>query len=56
MPVVIIRRIIVVGIEDDNLLHARGVRVDRMDMQVAKPQRQVALLRRGDICSRRNTT
>ncbi len=49
MPVVIIRRIIVVGIEDDNLFHARGVRVDRMDMQVAKPQRQVALLRRGDI-------
>ena len=49
MPVVIIRRIIVVGIEDDNLFHARGVRVDRMDMQVAKPQSQVALLRRGDI-------
>ena len=47
MPVVIIRRIIVVGIEDDNLLHPWGVRVDRMDMQVAKPQ--VALLRRGDI-------
>ncbi len=56
MPVVIIRRIIVVGIEDDNLLHPWGMRVDRMDMQVAKPQRQVALLRRGDICSRRNTT
>ena len=49
MPVVIIRRIIVVGIEDDNLFHARGVRVDRMDMQVAKPQSQVALLRRSDI-------
>jgi hypothetical protein len=26
-----------VGIEDDNLFHARGVRVDRMNMQVAKP-------------------
>lgn len=56
MPVVIIRRIIVVGIEDDNLLHPWGVRVDRMDMQVAKTQRQVALLRRVIFCSRRNTT
>ncbi len=55
MPVVIIRRIIVVGIEDDNLLHP-GVRVDRMDMQVAKTQRQIALLRRVIFCSRRNTT
>ena len=36
VPVVIIRRIIVMGIQDDNLLHPFRMRIDRMDMQIAK--------------------
>lgn len=44
MPVVVIRRIVVVSIEDDDLLNALRMRVNRMDMQVAKTQRQRPLL------------
>ena len=56
MPVIVIRRVIVVGVEDDNLLHPFRMRIDGVDMQVAKTQGQRALLMRVMACSRRNTT
>ncbi len=44
MPVVIIRRIILMGIQHDNLLDAFRMRIDRMDMQIAKADCQRAVL------------
>ena len=49
MPVIVIRRVIVVGIEHDNLIHAGRVRIDRMNMQVAKAQGEIALLLGSDV-------
>ena len=46
VPVIVIWRIIVVSIQHDNLLHVFGMRVDRMNMQIAKTQRQRSLLLR----------
>lgn len=44
MPVVVIRWIIVVRIQHDNLIHPVGMGINRMNMQIAKPQSQRALL------------
>ena len=49
MPVIVIRRIIVVGIENDNLINARRMGINRMNMQVAKAQGKIPLLLGGDV-------
>ena len=37
------------GIENDNFIHAGRVRIDRMNMQVAKAQGEIALLLGSDV-------
>ena len=37
------------GIKHDNLIHAGRVRIDRMNMQVAKAQGEIALLLGSDV-------
>ena len=44
MPVVIIGRVIVMGVQNNDFLHPFRMRVNRVDMQVAKTQGQRALL------------
>lgn len=56
MPVVIIRRIILMGIQHDNLLDAFRMRIDRMDVQIAKADCQRAVLFGVIFWSRRNST
>ena len=46
MPVVVIRRIIVMGIQHDDLVNPFGMRVNRVNMQFAKTLGQRALLLR----------
>ena len=43
VPVVVVGRVVVVGVEHDDLGHARRLRVDRVDVQVAEARGQCAL-------------
>lgn len=56
VPVVVVRRIIVMGIQHDDLLHAFRMGIDRVNMQITEAQGQRTLLLRVIACSRRNTT